>query len=154
MTLDALLQIAHLIAILTAVVFLSSMAALCRPEWLNAAVVRRLGTVDRIWWIAVAAVLLTGLLRVWLGGKGARQTAAMDDAVGLLHAKLALFVLMAGLAVPSSRAFARWRQRLAQDGSLPAEAEIRLARKGVMRAGHVVPLLVVPAAFIARGFGG
>lgn len=150
MTLDALLQIAHLIAILTAVVFLSSMAALCRPEWLNAAVVRRLGTVDRIWWVAVAAVLVTGLLRVWLGGKGA----AWYGHNGLLHAKLALFVLMVGLAVPSSRVFARWRQRLAQDGGLPAEAEIRLARKGVMRAGHVLPLLVIPAALIARGFGG
>ncbi len=149
MTLDAILQIAHLVAILTAVVFLSSAAALCRPEWLNAAVVRRLGTVDRIWWIAVAAVLVTGLLRLVLAGKGMAWYAGN----WLLHLKLALFLVMAAVSVPSSRAFAAWRRQLAAGGPLPDEAAIRAARRGVMRAGHVLPLLVLPAAFIARGFG-
>ena len=36
MTLEALLAYAHLLAILTLVVFISSEAALCRPEWMNA----------------------------------------------------------------------------------------------------------------------
>ena len=42
MTLEALLSYAHLLAVLTVVVFMASEAALCRPEWLNAAVVERL----------------------------------------------------------------------------------------------------------------
>ena len=39
MTLEALLAYAHILAILTLVVFISSEAALCRPEWMNAKVV-------------------------------------------------------------------------------------------------------------------
>ena len=42
MTLEAVLASLHLVAILTLVVFMSSQAALCRIEWLNAAVVERL----------------------------------------------------------------------------------------------------------------
>ena len=43
MSLEAGLAYAHLLAILSLVVFLSSEAALCRVEWMNEAVVRRLG---------------------------------------------------------------------------------------------------------------
>ena len=48
MTTEALLAYAHILAFLTLVVFVSSEAALCRPEWLNATIVERLVTVDRI----------------------------------------------------------------------------------------------------------
>ena len=58
MTLEALLASLHLLAILTLVVFLSSEAALCRPEWLNAAVVERLPRVDLFYGLAVALVLI------------------------------------------------------------------------------------------------
>jgi len=149
MTTDAILQYLHLSAILTVVVFLTSQAALCRPEWLNAKVVERLGTVDRIYWIAMAAVLVTGAVRVLAGSKGAAWYAGN----WLLHAKLVLFVLMAALSLGASRALAGWRVRLARDGSLPDAAEIRRVRRLVMRAGHVLPLIPLPAAFLARGFG-
>ena len=52
MTLEALLAYAHILAILTMVVFISSEAALCRPEWMNAKVVERLGKIDMIYGIA------------------------------------------------------------------------------------------------------
>ena len=42
MLLESLLAYAHFVAILSVVVFITSEAALCRAEWLNAAVVRRL----------------------------------------------------------------------------------------------------------------
>ena len=45
---EALLAYAHFVAILMLVVFVTSEAALCRPEWMNAAVVRRLARVDLI----------------------------------------------------------------------------------------------------------
>ena len=47
MLLESLLAYAHFVAILSVVVFVTSEAALCRVEWLNAAVVRRLARVDR-----------------------------------------------------------------------------------------------------------
>ena len=46
MTLEAVLACLHLLALLTMVVFLSSEAALCRAEWMNAAVVKRLARLD------------------------------------------------------------------------------------------------------------
>ena len=67
MTLEALLSYAHILAILTMTVFLASEAALCRTEWLNAAVVPRLVRLDVILWIATAAVLLSGLARIYWG---------------------------------------------------------------------------------------
>ena len=61
MTLEAVLACIHLLALLTMVVFLSSEAALCRTEWMNAAVVQRLARLDMIFGIAAVAVLATGL---------------------------------------------------------------------------------------------
>ena len=63
MTLEAILAYLHLLAILTMVVFVASEAALCRVEWLNAAVVERLGRVDMIYGIAAVVVLATGVAR-------------------------------------------------------------------------------------------
>ena len=90
MTLDAILQYLHISAILTLVVFLSSEAALCRPQWLNAAVVERLSTVDRIYGIAALAVLVTGIVRIYLGTKG--STWYWHN--WLLHVKLTLFIVV------------------------------------------------------------
>ena len=67
MTLEALLAHAHIFAILTMVVFLASEAALCRVQWLNAAVIERLGKIDFIYGLAAGAVLITGLARIGHG---------------------------------------------------------------------------------------
>ena len=56
MILESLLAYAHILAILTLVVFLASEAALCRVEWLNAAVVERLGKIDMVYGIAAGTV--------------------------------------------------------------------------------------------------
>ena len=63
MTLEAILAYLHILAILTMVVFISSEAALCRVQWLNAAVVERLAKVDMVYGIAAIAVLATGIAR-------------------------------------------------------------------------------------------
>ena len=57
MTLEALLSYAHILAILTMTVFLASEAALCRTEWLNAAVVERLAKIDMVYGASAIAVL-------------------------------------------------------------------------------------------------
>ncbi len=76
MTSEAILASLHLVAILTAVVFLSSEAALCRAEWMNAAVVRRLARLDMIYGLAALALLLTGIARVVWASKACRGTLA------------------------------------------------------------------------------
>ncbi|WP_027477684.1 DUF2214 family protein [Curvibacter gracilis] len=148
MTLEALLASFHLLAILTLVVFLSSEAALCRPEWLNAAVVERLPRVDLFYGLAVALVLITGLARVFLGIKGA----AWYGPQPLLHLKLGLFAAMGLLSISPSLAFRRWRRECRATGVLPDAAEVRRVRRLVMWQAHLFPIIPVLAVFWARGW--
>jgi putative membrane protein len=147
MTLEALLAYAHLLAILTLVVFISSEAALCRIEWINAKVVERLAVVDRIYGIAAVAVLLTGVARTWWGVKGASWYWHQP----LLHLKLALFVAVGLMSIKPTIMFIRWRRNLAATGALPNEDEVRAARKWVMIQAHIVALIPLAAVFLARG---
>lgn len=145
--LEALLAYAHFAAILTLVVFLTSEAALCRTEWLNAAVVRRLNRVDTIYLFAALAVLATGVLRTLLGAKGT----AWYWHQPLLHLKLTLFVVIGLMSIRPTLAFRRWLKALDRDGSLPAEAEVRNARRWVMVQAHLLLLVPLAATMLARG---
>ena len=149
MTTDAWLAFFHLSAVLGWIVFASSQAALCRADWLNAAVLARLARLDRILWIATAAVLLSGLARIYWGAKGA----AWYWGNWLLHLKLTLFVVTALMMLGPTRRIARWRTRLAADGRLPPPAEIVGVRRRVMIETHLVALIPLAAVFLARGFG-
>ena len=149
MTLEAILAYLHISAILALVVFISSEAALCRPQWLNAQVVERLVTVDRIYGISAVAVLVTGLLRIFLGAKGANWYLHN----WLLHAKIGMFVVVALISIAPTLRFIRWRKALRANGTLPTEDEVKRARKLVMLQAHIIPLIPLAAVFLARGFG-
>jgi putative membrane protein len=147
MTLEALLAYAHFLAILTLVVFISSEAALCRIEWMNAKIVERLAVVDRIYGIAAGAVLLTGLARTWWGVKGASWYWHQP----LLHLKLGLFIAVGLMSIKPTLMFIRWRRALRAGGALPAEAEVKTARKWVMIQAHIIAVIPLAAVFLARG---
>jgi len=149
MTLEAILAYLHLLAILTMVVFIASEAALCRVEWLNAAVVERLAKVDRVYGIAALAVIATGVARTWWGVKGT----AWYWTNPLLHLKLTLFVVVGLISIFPTLRYLRWRQALRATGALPAEAEVRKTRKLVMIQAHLIALIPLAAVFLARGFG-
>ena len=148
MTLDAFLAAIHLVALLTMVVFLSSEAALCRSEWMNAAVVQRLGRLDMIYGIAALAVLATGLARVFLGAKGASWYVSQP----LFHLKMTLFVVAVLLSFKPTAVFRRWLRQLRDNGVLPAAAEVQSTRKWVMWQAHLIPVIAVVAVFFARGW--
>lgn len=149
MTLEAVLSYLHLLAILTMVVFIASEAALCRVEWLNAAVVERLAKLDRVYAIAALSVLATGIARTWWGIKGT----AWYWTNPLLHVKLTLFIVIGLLSVAPTLTYLRWRKALRASGTLPAEAEIRKTRQRVMLQAHLIALIPLAAVFMARGFG-
>ena len=149
MLLEAILAYAHLLAILTMVVFIASEAALCRVEWLNAAVVERLAKVDMVYGIAAIAVLATGVARTWWGIKGT----AWYWTNPLLHVKLTLFIIVGVISIFPTLTYSRWRKALRSSGSLPAEAEIRKTRKLVMIQAHIIAVIPLVAVFLARGFG-
>jgi putative membrane protein len=149
MTLEALLSYAHILAILTAVVFISSETALCRIEWMNERVVERLVIVDRIYLVGLVLVLVTGLARIIWGMKGAPWYWGN----GLLHLKLGLFLVVVVLAIKPAALFRRWRRQLHETGALPGEVEIRQARRQGMMAAHLVAVIPLAAVFLARGYG-
>src|SRR5436190_1467103 len=131
---EALLAYAHIAAILTLVVFLTSEATLCRVEWMNAAVVRRLGRVDLLYMAAAIAVLATGVARTWWGIKGTSWYWHQP----LLHLKLGLFLVIGLLSIKPTLMFLRWRRAVDADGQLPTEAEIRQARRWIMVEAHLL----------------
>ncbi|MED5621431.1 DUF2214 family protein [Ideonella sp. BN130291] len=146
---EALLAYLHITAILGVVVFLTSEAALCRPEWMNAAVVRRLARVDFLYMIFAIVLLATGLARTWWGMKGT----AWYWHQPLLHLKLTLFIAIGLMSIKPTILFTRWRKQLDANGSLPAEAEIRQARRWVMIEAHLLVLVPLAATLLARGVG-
>ncbi len=107
-----MLAFLHISAVLGLVVFASSEAALCRAEWMNAAVVERLVRVNAIGWIASAVLLLSGLARMVWGDKGWAWLAGNP----LLHLKLALFAVVLLLAIRPTRSYRRWRRALQAGG--------------------------------------
>lgn len=149
MILESLLAYLHIAAILTIVVFMTSLAALCRPKWFNAEVVRRLTRVDQIYWGAWVAVVATGAARMVWGFKGLAWYAGQP----LLWAKIALFVVIALLTLPASRELWRWRRELDATGALPAMERVDAARRWVMIAAHLFLLIPLAAVFLARGVG-
>jgi putative membrane protein len=147
MILESILAYLHLSAIFALIVFSTSEAALCRAEWMNARVIERLVRVDRIYWIALVTIVLTGLARVIWGIKGE----AWYWTNWLLHLKITATLVVIALSVRPTLRFRRWQRAV---GTLPGEAEITQVRRMVMVNTHLVPLIPLAAVFLARGFGG
>jgi len=148
MTFEAVLAYLHILAILTMVVFLASEAALTRVEWLNAAVVERLAKIDAVYGVSAGVVFLTGLARVFFGAKGPSYYWHNP----LLYVKLGLFVAVGLISIKPTLTFLRWRRELRATGALPAEAQVRAARRLVMVQAHIIPVIPLAAVFLARGF--
>lgn len=147
MTFEAILASLHLVAILTAVVFLSSEAALCRSEWMNAAVVRRLARLDMIYGLAALALLLTGIARMVWGVKGLTWYVSQP----LFHLKMLLFFGAALLSLRPTFTIRRWLKTLSQQGTLPPAEAVRTTRQWIMVQAHIIPVVAVVAVFWARG---
>lgn len=149
MWLESFLAYAHFVSILALVVFLTSEAALCRVEWMNAAVVRRLARLDFIYMLAAIAVLLSGVARTVWGMKGPGWYWHQP----LLHAKIAIFIVIGLLSIRPTILFMRWRKALDADGSLPSEPEVRMARRWILIEAHLLVVIPLLAALLARGIG-
>lgn len=148
MTLEAVLAALHLVAILTFVVFLSSQAALCRTEWMNAAVVERLARLDMIYGVAAMVMIASGLARLFWGVKGLSWYVSQP----LFHIKITVVVAMAILSIWPSIMFRRWQRNQQATGALPSAVEVKKVRRLVMIQAHVLPLVAVIAVFWARGW--
>ena len=110
-------------------------------------VVRLLSRVDLVYGITAGAVLITGLLRVYHGGKGADYYWHN----GAFHGVLGLFILAALISLVPTVRYARWKKALAT-GALPGEAEIRKTRPLVHVQLTLVALMALLITMVARGY--
>lgn len=111
---------------------------------------RQLGIADRVYWLSVAAVVASGLLRTYWFGKGAPFYAGNP----LFHVKLGLFTLVVGLSVYPALILARMR-RSVREGMTPGTPDANIARMTLfVRLGLAVVILVpLLAVSMGRGFG-
>ena len=147
---EALLSYFHLASILAMVVFLTSEGALCRPEWFNEAVLKRLQRVDIIYMVCGAMVATSGITRIILGFKGTDWYIAQP----MLHVKVLLFLVVGVMSARVSMALQAWYQTWEEKGTLPAEADIRRIRKWIMIEAHIIMVIPLFAVFLSRGLFG
>ncbi|UXY17193.1 DUF2214 family protein [Chitiniphilus purpureus] len=149
MLLDAVLAAAHFIAIFLLITFLAIETVLCRREWMPGAAAR-LARYDLLYFLMAVTVLATGLLRLYLGAHGT----AMLLPNPLFHAKVGLFVLIGLISVYPTRRFQSWRRSVRTDAAfVPQPDDLRRVRICLMLETHLIVLLPILAACMARGIG-
>ncbi|WP_454673327.1 DUF2214 family protein [Achromobacter pestifer] len=143
---DALYAWFHYLAIFVMVVIMTAQAVLLRPD-LTANGVKRLIIYDRLYGLSAILVLITGVLRLTLGVKGA----AFYMSTPWFHAKITLFVIIALCSIPPTLTILRWaKQSRQQGGFVPAAAEIKRVRRWVMIESHLFIFLPLFAVLMAR----
>jgi putative membrane protein len=111
-------------------------------------VARKIVTVDLVYGVSLLVVFVTGIGRLFHGGKGALFY--MQN--GAYHTKFALFVLMALLWLYPAAKFFGWRRAL-KHGAAPAlsDAEGRRVLMAIRVQLLILVLLPLLAAMMARG---
>ncbi|KAF0815446.1 hypothetical protein IGB42_00527 [Andreprevotia sp. IGB-42] len=147
--LDAALAAAHYLAILLLVTFLAIETVLIKREWMPLAATR-LARYDALYALMAVLVLGTGLLRVFYGIKGS----AFYVHNPVFHAKVTLFVVIGLLSAWPTTRFLAWKKAAAADPAfIPADKELKTVRRLVMIEVHLLALIPVLAACMARGIG-
>ena len=149
MILDAVLAYLHFTAIFLLFALLTTQAVLMRSP-LDASAIRLLGRIDIFYALSAVATLLTGMLRLGFGAKGA------DIHLGAwpVYVKVGLFIAVALISIKPTLEFIRWRRALEHDPSwqLPAQEQAAM-RRMVMMEVHIAALIPVFAVMMARGMG-
>lgn len=110
--------------------------------------VRMIARVDRIYGIAALLVFVTGMARIWHGGRGS----AYYWHNGAFHGVVGLFVLTALISIVPTLRFVRWR-KAADAGALPGEAEVRKTRIFIHVQLTAVFIIALMITMVAKGYG-
>ncbi|MHA6909280.1 DUF2214 family protein [Ralstonia pseudosolanacearum] len=146
---DALLAYLHYLSIFTLIVFVTAEAVVLRPD-MTPAIRRRLSIYDAVYGASAGAVLVSGLLRLFYGAKGA----AFYVHNPVFHIKMGLFVLVALMSIPPTVTILRWkRQGKTLPDFVPTPAEIAKVRRWVMLEAHLIIFIPLAAVLMARGIG-
>ncbi|MFO1540161.1 MAG: DUF2214 family protein [Chloroflexota bacterium] len=149
MTTDALLAIAHHLAVFSLVSLLVVELVLMRGP-LGADTIGRFSRIDALYGIAAIAVVAAGIARVAWG------LIPADFYLGNLFfwVKMGTLAAIAILSIDPTVRSARWRRAVAADpGWTAPEAEIRRARRIIHVELALLPLIPISAVLMARGIG-
>jgi putative membrane protein len=146
---DALAAYAHYAAILLTTIALGSELVLYRRA-LSSDAARTLQRVDVVFGLAAAALIVTGIGRIFASAKG--WAFYVDNPVFWI--KMALFLTVGILSIWPTLHFLSWRRTALPDGSV-AVASRDFARIRGFLIAEVVVLFSIPlfASLMARGIG-
>jgi putative membrane protein len=144
---DALLAYAHFICIFALASLLTAELVLLRKT-LPGDLYRRLRLVDRWYGVASGLVIVSGLLRLNLGLKGADFYVHNP----VFWTKMGLFLAVGLISIIPTVAYIRWTRRTAADGSIAlGDAEYARIRGLVLLQVGVFLFIPLCAAYMARG---
>ncbi|MDB5530796.1 MAG: hypothetical protein JWR51_3899 [Devosia sp.] len=146
--LDLTFAILHHIAVFTLVGILAAEFALLRPG-IAGSRLSQLASVDRLYGMVAGLVIIIGVLRVFLGGKGWEFYVASPS----FWAKMVAFLAIGLLSIQPTRALVKWGNALKADsGFVPPAGDIAASRRFIN--AQVVILILIPifAAAMARGY--
>ncbi len=110
----------------------------------------RLARMDIVFGASAAVVLIGGLLRVFMGVRGADYYFANPA----FHLKLGLFIAIALISIMPTIVFIRWRRaEKADPGFAPVPESVKRVKILVHIELTLLALLVVTASIMARWFG-
>lgn len=140
----------HIIAIMVLMGSLISEHVILKPG-MTRTQIKSLAAIDLIYGIAAGVVLISGLLRWFVYGKGA----AFYLSNPLFHTKLTLFVIMAILSIFPTIKFLKWRKEV-NSGTEPDIDGKTVSRLLIFIRIELLIVVILPllAVMIARGIGG
>jgi putative membrane protein len=144
---DALLHYTHFLCIFLLASLLAGEVVLLRKR-LPGAMLRQLQMLDRWYGISAGLVIITGLLLVFFGLKGAAYYAHNP----VFWTKMGLFVVVALLSIFPTLAYLSWESRRTADGSVVLE-DAEFGRIRGFLWGQVAVFAFIPlcAALMANG---
>ncbi|ANP48118.1 hypothetical protein ATE48_16175 [Candidatus Viadribacter manganicus] len=146
---DAALSYLHFIFALILVAALAAEAFMLRLP-VDGRVARLLLRIDLFYGVSAVGVIAAGLARVFWGAKGAEFYGAQP----FFWAKLAAFAVIGIISIAPTRKFIGWVRQAGKDAAFAvAEAEVKGVRRLVMIEVHLLALVPLFAALMARGIG-
>lgn len=113
-------------------------------------VARLLLRIDLFYGISAVGVIAAGVARVFWGAKGVDYYASQP----FFWAKMATFAVIGLISIAPTRAFIRWVKQANQDAAFAvAEADVKRLRRFVMIELHLLALVPLFAALMARSIG-
>jgi putative membrane protein len=144
---DALLHFVHFICIFALASLLVGELIILRKTLYKDAV-ERLQAIDRLYGIVAGLVVVSGLLLVFFGAKGAQYYAHNP----IFWIKMLLFASVALISIVPTVAFLRWNRRRAADGSIALEdVEFSKLRRLLWLEIGIFIFIPLCAALMANG---